>query len=175
MLLRNIKEEQHLREWLAGEIANWNKAGNSRVAYEWIEPSRYGSTSGISDMKLTYRNLTYGIELKHWFKKRDGICYKIRPAQRRYNVMGVNSGQKLLVFGSIAIENKIELVAIRGDKIPLRDYCCIEGSGCELHLDQTKITDLCTQGTEFEYLLRTIDNEMWWPKQCRAGQTSKRA
>lgn len=157
MLFENIKNEQHLRDWLSGQIIAWNMRHNDRVALEWIEPT-FGSSMGISDCKITYKSVTFGVELKHWFKKRDGVCYKIRPVQRRYNFMGVRAGRKLLILASIDKGDYNELVAIRGDNVPLRDYCFILGSGCEDGIIQT----VFSEDDAFASFLTCISADKWW-------------
>jgi len=158
MNVQDIKSEQNLRDWLGSEVINWNRAGNKKVGLDWIEPT-FGSSMGISDCAITYSGATFGVELKHLYARRDGaVCYKIRPVQRRYNFMGVKAGRKLLLFASVAKGGTIELVLIRGDKLPLRDYCHMEGSGCETHLEQV----ILRLTTPFSHFLRTITDNDWW-------------
>lgn len=157
MNIQDIASEQHLRDWLTREYNTWNIHNRNQVAIDWIEPS-YGSTMGISDCKLSYKRTTTGLELKHLYERKAGVCYKIRPVQRRYNVMGTKAGKRLLIFASVVIQNRVELVMIRGDRTPLRDYCSMQGSGCESGVIQTVVPLY----SSFSFILDTITDEHWW-------------
>jgi hypothetical protein len=172
MDIQDINSEQMLRDWLAMNIVAWNALHVDKVGHEWIEPT-FGSSMGISDAKVSYRAVTWGVELKHWYERREGVNYKIRPVQRRYNVMGVKSGRKLLIMATVVKAGYVDLVLIRGDKAPLRDYCNIKGSGCEDGIEQTIVPQSCpleygyvttppSQWTPFGWILKTLSNQSWW-------------
>lgn len=158
MEISAISSEQDLRQWLSEQVKTWNKNHQEKVGHVWIEPG-FGSTNGIPDASLSFRSLEYGVELKHFKVTAKGVCYKIRPVQRRYNVMGVRNGKRLFVLATIDRTNYNELVMIRGDKVPLRDYCCELGSGCETSISQTIIP----HEFAFRFMLETMSRAVWWP------------
>lgn len=161
MDIRDIREEQHLREWLAEGVLAWNKTpGKSALKHVWIEPG-FGGSTGVSDAQLTYRGVEYGIELKHFHVTTKGVCYKVRPVQRRFNVMGVRTGKRLAILATVARTNYNDLVLIRGDNCPLRDYCDQSGSGCETGIKQI----LLAGNRPFEAFMRTIADPLYWPKE----------
>jgi hypothetical protein len=159
MDIRNIKEEQDLRQWLSEGVNAWNKErASDRLGHVWIEPG-FGGSTGVSDAKLTFRGQEYGVELKHFHVTSKGVCYKIRPVQRRYNVMGVREGKKLVILATIDRSDYVDLVLIRGDNCPLRDYCKDLGSGCEQGIKQLSI-----QGDRpFYRFIASIADPNYWP------------
>jgi hypothetical protein len=115
MLLININDETDLREWL-GEWAYFMKD----VEIQWVEPAKYGSTTGVADAIVKCGNARVDLELKYLYKTRNGIKFTLRPAQRRYHRMTMLRGGQTSVLG---IENSTKrLFLVRGDKVPLRDY-----------------------------------------------------
>lgn len=159
MYIQEISSEQNLREWTTQEVGIWNANNLAKVTLDWIEPT-FGSSMGISDASIGYNGNTFGFELKHLYERKAGVCYKIRPVQRRFNVMGFKSGKKLLIFASVVSEDKTELVLIRGDKVPLRDYCYMDGSNCKYGITQTVVPHL----NPFSFILHTINKPDWWTR-----------
>lgn len=115
MKLTDIHSETDLRNWLTT---------NTDRSIEWIEPGRFGSSEGLPDCKFE----GVGLELKYLEQTRKGIKWKVRPAQRRYHHMNVLKGghSALLAF----TDKTHELLLVRGDHIPLRDYAVDKESGC---------------------------------------------
>jgi hypothetical protein len=115
MLLINVNDETDLREWL-GEWAYFMKD----VEIQWVEPSKFGSTTGAADAIVKCGNARVDLELKYLYKTRNGIKFTLRPSQRRYHRMTMLHGGQTSVLG---IENSTKrLFLVRGDKVPLRDY-----------------------------------------------------
>lgn len=159
MDIRNIKAEDDLRQWLAESVLAWNRtAGKSAIKHVWIEPG-FGGSTGVSDAQLSYLGVDYGVELKHFHVTTKGVCYKIRPVQRRYNVMGVRTGKRLVILATIVRSNYNDLVLIRGDNCPLRDYCSDLGSGCKDGVKQ----QLLGGNHPFDLFMRTITAPTYWP------------
>lgn len=158
--IQDIREEQDLRQWLAEQVNRWNEKNVDKIGHIWIEPA-FGSSVGVSDAHLDFMGQTYGVELKHFKVEARGVHYKIRPVQRRYNVMGVRNGKRLLVLASVEWSDGNQLVMIRGDKVPLRDYEYMDGSGCEEGIQQTTIP---INGMPFHFFMRTMTVSSWWPK-----------
>lgn len=157
MEIHRIKQEADLREWLAENVIAWNKTpGRPHIKHVWIEPG-FGGSIGVSDAQLTIRGIDYGVELKHLLTTSKGVCYKIRPVQRRYNVMGVRTGSKLVILATIAMSNRNDLVLIRGDNCPLRDYCDA--------LDRKGKDVIIAGDRPFEAFIRTITNPNYWPSE----------
>lgn len=176
MEIQAIKDEQMLRQWLAGRIVAWNTKNVDKVRLDWIEPT-FGSSVGLPDCSIRFRAHDFGIELKHLYRLQKGVCWKIRPVQRRYHKMGVKAGKKLLMVATVASDGYNELVLVRGDKVPLRDYCSIVGSGCETGIVQTVVPQSCPleygiigsppalwteHNGPFEWLLTKISQPSWW-------------
>lgn len=160
MDILNIKEEQHLREWFAENVIAWNKTkGNKEIKHIWIEPG-FGGSTGVSDAQLTYLGTDYGIELKHFGVTSKGVCYKIRPVQRRYNVMGVRTGKRLAILATVDRSDYNELVLIRGDNCPLRNYCNELGSRCESGIKQKVLAG----NHLFAGFIQTIADAAYWPR-----------
>jgi hypothetical protein len=120
MKLEDIASETNLRNWLTDNIDECE----GRLKIEWIEPAQYGSSPGLPDCKLN----GIGLELKYLLSTKKGIKWTIRPAQRRYHHMLARNGGKSALLAYIAAKN--ELVLVRGDHIPLRDYAIDKESGC---------------------------------------------
>lgn len=159
--IRDIREEQHLRQWLSEQVNTYNNKNVEKVDHIWIEPA-FGSSVGVPDASLSFRGLSYGVELKHFEVNSKGVLYKIRPVQRRFHVMGVRNGKRLLVLATVAQPSGNQLVMIRGDRLPLRDYAFMEGSGCEEGIVQTVISTL---EQPFYFFMRTMIASTWWPKE----------
>jgi hypothetical protein len=115
--LENIVDEGGLRHWLRD---------NCRLQLEWVEPSKYGSSVGAPDVKITHGSDVVGLELKCLTRTRKGIKWTVRPAQRRYHRMTALHGGRSAVLASI----DGELVLVRGGDVPLRDYASDPDSGC---------------------------------------------
>jgi hypothetical protein len=115
MLLTKVKDETDLREWL-GEWKDTMKD----VSIQWVEPAKFGSTTGAADAIVKCGNARVDLELKYLYRTRNGIKFTLRPSQRRYHRMTMIRGGRTSVLG---IENGSKrLFLVRGDKVPLRDY-----------------------------------------------------
>ena len=122
MILVNVKDETDLREWL-GEWAETMKD----VSIQWVEPSKFGSTTGAGDAIVKCGNSRVDLELKYLYKTRNGIKFTLRPSQRRYHRMTMKRGGQTAL---LVIENGTKrLFLVRGDKVPLRDYASDAQSG----------------------------------------------
>jgi hypothetical protein len=124
MKLNEVASEGDLRYWLQ----EWISECDGRLAVEWVEPMIYGSTVGAPDCKISYSQKTIGLELKYLLTTRKGIKWEVRPAQRRYHHMHAKNGGRSALLAYIAATK--ELVLVRGDHIPLRDYASDKESGC---------------------------------------------
>lgn len=156
--LDDITSEDDLRKWLAHQIIIRNEKHVMKIRLTWIEPA-FGSSMGAPDAQIDYQGESFGFELKHFHRLARGVCYKIRPVQRRYHVMGFRGGKKLLVMATIVNANNNELVLIRGDNVPLRDYCDIKGSGCEKGIKQTHVP---ISPYPFDGIIDIVTNYRWW-------------
>ncbi len=161
MKIHDIKEEQDLRQWLAESVKAWNAAKpRDAIKMVWIEPG-FGGSIGVSDAGLSYRGVDYGVELKHLHVTSKGVVYKIRPVQRRYNVMGVRTGKRLVILATVAYKNYNDLILIRGDNCPLRDYCSELGSGCQDGVKQI----ILSGDNQFRDFILTIAEANYWPRE----------
>lgn len=160
MQIQQVKAEDNLRKWLSGQVANWNLFHGDKVRHDWIEPA-FGSSMGIPDCALQYQGQTWAIELKHWYRLRDGVQYKVRPVQRRYHHINYNAGKKCLIMATVVTASYNELVLIRGDNVPLRDYCVMQGSGCNQGIKQT-IVPTVVEDRVFETVIATLVAPSWW-------------
>lgn len=154
----DITSEDDLRHWLAHQILIRNEKNVMKIKLTWIEPA-FGSTIGAPDAQIDYAGQSFGFELKHFHRLTRGVFYKIRPVQRRYHVMGFRGGKKLLIMATIANENSNELVLIRGDNVPLRDYCDIKGSGCQKGIKQTEVP---LTAYPLDGVMDIVTNYIWW-------------
>lgn len=124
MKLNEIVSENDLRYWLQ----EWIFECEGRMSLEWVEPMIYGSTVGAPDCKIKYEDKTVGIELKYLLSTKKGIKWTLRPAQRRYHHMNMHKGGRSALLAYVPASG--ELVLVRGDHIPLRDYARDPDSGC---------------------------------------------
>jgi hypothetical protein len=124
MNIENITTENDLRDWLRDNIHYCQ----GRLTLKWIEPSKYGSSVGQPDCKISKGSDEIGVELKYLLTTRNGIKWTIRPSQRRYHYMHMRNGGKSALLAYIPADNR--LILIRGNKIPLRDYANHPDSGC---------------------------------------------
>jgi hypothetical protein len=123
MKLENIKNEPDLREWLRTHI----KECEGRVKIEWVEPNLYGSSIGAPDCKLNSEDKTIGLELKFLNMTRKGIKWLVRPGQRRWHRMHAIKGGRSALLACIAGKN--DIILVRGDHVPLRNYSIDPNSG----------------------------------------------
>ena len=125
MQLANIDSEGDLRAWLRSNIHQCE----GRVKIEWIEPTLRGSSTGVPDCKIVSEDKSVGLELKCLSMTRKGIKWIVRPAQRRYHRMtALRGGRSALLAYIIDIS---DLVLVRGDHVPLRNYASDPSSGVD--------------------------------------------
>ena len=166
MRIQSIKEELDLRHWLSDELSP-DKPNGLRL--EWIEPGRYGSSEGAPDCKITVHRQTISLELKHLYMKSKGIEWKVRPVQRRWHHMGAKFGNRSALLASLDNGTGfIQLLLIRGDRIPLRDYASDPSSGC---VNGKAIYDILQGGKtdergfmtyEIQHLKRLLFTDTYW-------------
>jgi hypothetical protein len=125
MQFQNITSEGDLRTWMRSNISECE----GRVKIEWIEPSLYGSSIGMPDCKIVSEDKSIGLELKYLELTRKGIRWTVRPVQRRYHrMLAIRGGRSALLAYIAGIK---ELVLVRGDHVPLRNYASDPNSGVE--------------------------------------------
>jgi hypothetical protein len=150
MLLPNVKGETDLREWL-GEWAEIMKD----VSIQWVEPAKFGSTTGAADAIVKCGNARVDLELKYLYRTRNGIKFTLRPSQRRYHRMTMIRGGRTSVLG---IENGSKrLFLVRGDKVPLRDYASDKDS----QTGPDEAITVTVSGASHLYGLLFHDNNYW--------------
>lgn len=161
MEINDVKSENNLRTWLDEQIDWWNRGERKRIRLDWIEPA-FGSTNGQPDALVRYDGEAYGFELKHFQITKKGVCYKIRPAQRRYHYLGVTRDKKrsiILATINRTIDN--QLVVIRGDHVPFRDYASDPASRCPDGKVKQQIFN--ADFDPFAAIVRTISAREYWP------------
>ena len=117
----DIHNESDLRTWLTENVS-------PKVSIQWVEPGRYGSTIGAADAHLSCGTLAVSLELKIWETTRRGIKCVMRPIQRRWHHMSMRSGKRTAILAHI---KNGQIILVRGDHIPLRDYADDARSGCK--------------------------------------------
>ena len=157
MKLLEVASEGDLRYW----IQEWIFECNGRLSLEWVEPMMYGSTVGAPDCKIKFANQSVGLELKYLVSTKKGIKWTVRPAQRRYHHMNVRNGGRSALLAWIAA--KEELVLVRGDHIPLRDYASDKESGCAHGLVKLDSLGMSDKQAIFS-LEKLIFNDEYWER-----------
>jgi hypothetical protein len=121
--LINISSETDLREWLT-EQANYDTS----TSLQWVEPAKFGSTTGACDAIMKHRDHRVDLELKYLYRTRKGIKFTVRPSQRRYHRMTMKRGGRTAL---LCVENGSKrLFLVRGDHVPLRDYASDFAAQC---------------------------------------------
>lgn len=158
MNIHSIEVELNLRHWLRDAAALWNTNNVDQVGIEWIEPA-FGSSPGIPDCRIVFKKKSVEIELKHLNMKKRGIEWKIRPLQRRYHVMGAKEGKRTAILSTVNYCGRNNLILIRGDRVPLRDYEDIEDSGGKVNY---QIIEGDNEMERFRMFMRYILMETYW-------------
>lgn len=159
MRLNEIASEGDLRYWLQ----EWISECRDRLNLEWVEPMIYGSTVGAPDCKIKHQDSTIGLELKYLLSTKKGIKWTLRPAQRRYHHMNIKQGGRSALLAYIPATS--QLVLVRGDHIPLRDYASDPDSGCKDGLVRCQHLNFFTLDTDkqaiFELETVLFDSHFW--------------
>jgi hypothetical protein len=161
--LENVTSEGDLRNWLSDHI-DYNTEG--RLKLEWIEPNIYGSSIGGPDVKIQGWGKTVGLELKYLLSTKKGIKWAVRPSQRRYHHLHVKQGGRSALMAYIAKND--ELVLVRGDHIPLRDYAKDVSSGCAHGLVKMEVLNFMSIDMDRQAIFTLEDflfeNDEYWRK-----------
>lgn len=161
MKLSDINKEGDLRDWLS----EWIIKCEGRIKLEWVEPAIFGSAIGAPDCKLNNGEMTIGLELKYLLSTKRGIKWAVRPAQRRYHHLHVKHGGKSALLAWIMAKD--ELVLVRGDHIPLRDYATDVSSGCAHGLCIMEVLNYFSvdpNANAMDILERTLFHNDFWRK-----------
>jgi hypothetical protein len=124
MKLSDITSEGDLRQWMK----DYAHICDGRLKFDWIEPSIFGSSVGQPDLQIKSAGKKVGLELKYLLSTKKGIKWTLRPAQRRYHHMNLRNGGCSAVLAFIPATK--QLLLMRGDHVPLRDYASDPNSGC---------------------------------------------
>jgi hypothetical protein len=158
MKLNEVASEGDLRYWLQ----EWISECDGILKLEWIEPMIYGSTIGVPDCKIKSGNQSIGLELKYLLSTKKGIKWVVRPSQRRYHHINAKAGGRSALLAYLAARS--ELVLVRGDHIPLRDYATDKESGCAHGL---VILDYMSKDSDKQAIFKLeklIFNDEYWEK-----------
>lgn len=157
--------ELDLRHWLRDRVGESGR----KYTVKWIEPSKWGSSVGQPDCRLTCGRESVDVELKHLYLKTKGIEWKVRPVQRRYHHMGMREGRRSALLASVEMKKGLViLILIRGDKIPLRDYASHPDSGCANGREEydwlgKENALLGLKPNEFGDMCEKLFSKEWWP------------